>query len=99
MKREGLAETPSFLPHFRHPVDGARHAGGDAEDIASRPWRERDPVIETSYAGGRQPIEQVLLAEIERLSIGDLLTTIASDHDDALAASGGDPDRSPLPGQ
>ena len=74
-------------PRFRHLVDGPRHAGGDTENVAPRPWGKCAPVIETSDARGHQAIEQILLAEFRRLLIVDLLMTKISDHDDALTAS------------
>lgn len=84
---------------FRHLIDRPGHAGGDAEDVASRARGERAPVIETADARGHQPIEQVLIAELRRWLIFDLPMARISDHDDALADCWRDPDIPGLLGQ
>ncbi|HEY2037943.1 MAG TPA: hypothetical protein VGG96_13060 [Steroidobacteraceae bacterium] len=88
MREEVPDRTSLLAPSFRQPVKGASHAGSDAEDVASRPWGERAPIIEAADACGDQTIEQILLAEIRRLLLVDLLTLQVSDHDDALIALG-----------
>jgi hypothetical protein len=69
-------------------IDGPGHAGSNAEDIASRPWGECAPVIETSNTGSNQSVEQVLLAEFRRLRLIERLDMQISGHDDALTAYG-----------
>ena len=85
-------------PRFCQPVERPGHAGSDAEDVASRPWGERAPVIQASDARGDQAVEQVLLAEFRRLLLADRLVLQGS-HDDALDASWRDPDISQPAGQ